>query len=233
MEKILIVDTETTNDINCPIMYDFSCVVTDFKGNIYQEFAFVVADVFLNKELMSSAYYADKMPSYWEDIKNGTRELKTLHNIKMMMWQIMKENNITKVFAYNCRFDYLSTALTQRYITKSKYRWFFPYGTEFYDILKMARNHYKENEAYTEFCEVNNYLTKFNKPQFTAEVVYRFLADETFIEEHKGLEDCKIEYEILLHCAEFWSAWGDELEDFKLFAKDKKITKEMIDKMPK
>lgn len=228
MEKILVIDTETTNDIDCPIMYDCSFIVADLKGNIYDKKAYVVADVFLNDELMSSAYYLEKKPQYWEDIKNGTRELKTLYNIKKSIWEIMSRNNIKKVFAYNCRFDYLSTALTQRYITKSKNRWFFPYGTEFYDILKMARTTLKENAEYTLFCEVNQYLTKRGYRQFTAEVVYRFMFDETFTEEHKGLEDCEIEFEILLNCSQSY-----EIENCKLFDKDKKITQEMIDKMPK
>ncbi len=228
MEKILIVDTETTNDIDCPIMYDFSCIVADLDGNIYDEKAYVVADVFLNEELMSSAYYIDKKPQYWEDIKSGERELKTLYNIKKAVWDLMFTHNIKKVFAYNCRFDYLSTALTQRYITKSKYRWFFPYGTEFYDILKMARKHLKENFDYAGFCCENGYLTKRGQNQFTAEVVYRYLKDETFVEEHKGLEDCKIEFEILLECL-----GAEPLHNYKLFSKDKKITKEILDKMPK
>jgi len=228
MEKILVIDTETTNDIDCPIMYDCSFIVADFVGHTYEEKAFVVADTFLNDELMSSAYYIDKKPQYWEDIKNGTRELKTLYNIKKAVAEIMEKHNITKVFAYNCRFDYLSTALTQRYITKSKFRWFFPYGTEFYDILKMSRDTFKFNEEYTSFCEDNLYLTKLGKPQFTAEVVYRFLNDETFVEEHKGLEDCKIEYEIFLHCVKNY-----DLDTCKLFAKDKRITEAILAKMPK
>ena len=227
-EKIMILDTETTNDIDCPIMYDCSFIIADLEGNIYHEKAFVVADIFLNDELMQSAYYLEKKPQYWEDIKKGTRNLWTLKHIKNYIHFIMKKYGVTKVFAYNCRFDYLSTALTQRYITKSKYRWFFPFGTEYYDILKIARDTLKEDEIYSMFCEAKGYLTKRNKPQFTAEVVYRFLKDETFVEEHKGLEDCKIEYEILLECSKDY-----DLETCKLFAKDKKITKEIIDKMPK
>lgn len=227
MEKILIIDTETTNDIDCPIMYDFSCIVADLHGNVYDEFAYVVADIFLNEELMSSAYYIDKIPSYWEDIKSGKRELKTLRNIRKVINEVMREYNITKVFAYNCRFDYLSTVLTQRYITKSKYRWFFPYGTEFFDILKAARTYLNESKNYAEFCETNGYLTKTGRKQFTAEVVYRYLNDETFIEEHKGLEDCKIEYEILLECLNDY-----DYHNSRLFAKDKRITEKNLSKMP-
>lgn len=227
-EKIMIIDTETTNDINCPIMYDCSFIIADLKGNIYERKAFVVAEVFLNEELMSSAYYLEKKPEYWKAIKDGSKELKTLYNIKKAVTEIMAQYEITKVFAYNCRFDYLSTALTQRYLTKSKYRWFFPYGTEFYDILKMSRTVLKDNKEYIAFCEKNDYVTTYHKPRFTAEIVYRFFYDDSFVEEHKGLEDCEIEFEILLQCV-----GGYALKDCKLFEKDKRITKENLDKMPK
>lgn len=228
MEKILIVDTETANEIDCPIMYDFSFIVADLNGNVFEEYAFVVADVFLNKEMMDTAYFKDKIPSYWEEIKNGTRSLWTLSHIKKFVNAKMRENNITKIFAYNCRFDYLSTALTQRYITKSKYRWFFPYGTEFYDILKLTRNCLKNDEEYTKFCVDNAFLTKFEKPQLTAEVVYRFMNGLDFTEEHKGLEDCKIEYEILMYFLN-----KSELKEMQLFKKDKEISDEIIEKLSK
>ena len=84
MEHIIILDTETTNDIDCPICYDIGFIVMDTEGNIYEEFSFVVADIFLDEELMASAYFKDKIPQYWEDIKNGTRVLKPFYEIKMI-----------------------------------------------------------------------------------------------------------------------------------------------------
>ena len=140
MEKILIIDTETTNDLIDSLVYDCGFIVADYNGTIYSKHSFVNADVFCDKELMASAYFADKIPQYWNEIKNGSRTLTSFRNIKWTLRHIMKENNITKVYAYNCRFDYLALATTQRYLTKSKYRYFFPYGTEFHDILALSRN---------------------------------------------------------------------------------------------
>lgn len=199
MEKILIVDTETTNSLDDPMVYDLGYIVADYKGNIYHKGSFVIADIFLNKELMSVAYFAEKIPQYWEEIKKGYRTLTSFNNAKWILRHIMQEYDIKKVYAYNCRFDYISLATTQRYLTKSKWRWFFPYGTEFHDILKLSR-HVLKTKDYKRFCIKNNYLTKRNGARYTAEIVAQYFFDENFIEEHTALADCEIEYKILLTC---------------------------------
>ena len=199
-ERIIIIDTETTNSLDDALVYDCGFIVADYNGNIYSKHSFVNADVFLDKELMSVAYFADKIPQYWKEIKNGQRTLTSFNNIKWTIRHIMKENNITKVYAYNCRFDYCSMATTQRYLTKSKYRYVFPYGTEFHDILALSRHCFKSDADYHKFCIDNNYLTTYGKDRHTAEIVAQFLFDKDFIEEHTALADCEIEYKILLAC---------------------------------
>ena len=54
MEKILIIDTETTNDLTDSLVYDCGFIVADYNGTIYSKHSFVNADVFCNKELMAS-----------------------------------------------------------------------------------------------------------------------------------------------------------------------------------
>ena len=200
MEKILIIDTETTNSLDDALVYDIGFIVADYNGNIYSKHSFVNADIFLDKELMSVAFFAEKIPQYWKEIKEGLRTLTSFNNIKWTLRHIMKENNITKVYAYNCRFDYLALATTQRYLTKSKYRYFFPYGTEFHDILALSRNCLKSIKAYRDFCKENAYLTQNNANRYTAEIVARYFFNNQFIEEHTALADCEIEYKILMEC---------------------------------
>ncbi len=198
--KYLMFDTETTNEIDCPFCYDFGYSVIDESGKVYEQGSFVVADVFLDKELMASAYFADKIPQYWEDIKSGKRLLRRWKTIRSIVRDVMTYHEIDTVVAHNARFDYTSTATTQRYLTCSKWRYFFPYGTKFVCTLKMARATFKE-EAYTTFCEENQYLTSYGKPQYTAEVIYRYLTnDTTFVESHTGLEDVVIETQIFVEC---------------------------------
>lgn len=198
--KYLMFDTETTNEIDCPFCYDFGYSVIDENGKVYEQGSFVVADVFLDKELMASAYFADKIPQYWEDIKSGKRLLRRWKTIRSIVRDVMTYHEINTVVAHNARFDYTSTATTQRYLTCSKWRYFFPYGTKFVCTLKMARATFKE-EAYTTFCEENQYLTSYGKPQYTAEVIYRYLTNDTaFVESHTGLEDVVIETQIFIEC---------------------------------
>ena len=202
MEKILILDCETTNSLDDALTYDIGFIVADYNGKIYSKHSFVVADVFLDEELMSVAYFADKIPMYWKEIKEGKRTLTSFNNIKWTLRHIMKENNISKVYAYNCRFDYMALATTQRYITSSKWRYVFPFGTEFHDILKLSRSVLKNCEDYHKFCKMNDFLTQYGKDRHTAEIVYKFFFDENFEEKHCGIEDAEIEYKIFLKLAQ-------------------------------
>ena len=201
MQKYLMFDTETTNDLECPICYDFGFSVIDDEGKVYERGSYVVADVFLDQELMASAYFADKIPAYWDDIKSGKRLLRRWQTIKSIVRDVMVQHEITCVVAHNTRFDYLSTATTQRYLTCSKWRYFFPYGTQFLDTLKMARATFSKDEQYIAFCNEHQFLNKYNKPQLTAEVLYRYLTNNIeFVESHTSLEDVEIEMQIFLEC---------------------------------
>lgn len=200
-DRFIVLDTETTNSIDDPLCYDVGFAVVDILGNVYEKYSFVVADIFLDKELMSSAYFADKVPQYWEDIKKGSRELKTFFNIKKAFADCVKRNNIKIILAHNARFDYRSLTLTQRFLTSSKYRYFFPIGIEIWDTLKMSRAVLNNSEEYSEFCYSNDYLTKNLCKRFTAEIIYRFITgNNEFIESHTGLEDVMIEKEIFVYC---------------------------------
>ena len=201
--KALIIDTETTGTIDDPICYDIGFAVIDENGTTYEKGSFVVADVFLDDELMSDAYFKEKIPQYWEDIKNGSRQLRKFSSINFLIRKIMTEQNITTVIAHNARFDYRSTNLTKRYITSSKYRYFFPYGTEIWDTLKMSREILKDDEEYRKFCVENNFVTSRNQNRYTAEIIYRFLTNDLqFIESHTALEDVMIEKEIFAYCVQ-------------------------------
>lgn len=200
-EKFIVLDTETTNSIDDPIVYDIGFAVVDIEGNVYETHSYVVADVFLDKDLMASAYFIDKVPQYWEEIKNGSRLLRKYSTIRFILHDVCKQWNVKKIFAHHARFDYRSTTLTQRYLTNSKYRYFMPYGVEIWDTLKMARAILKDNDEYANFCYDNEYFTKGMQRRYTAEIIYRFLNNDVdFVENHTGLEDVMIEKEIMAFC---------------------------------
>ena len=205
-------DTETCNgilvgeklDLSQSLVYDLGWAVCDKKGRIYKTRSFVIADIFLGmKDVMKSAYYAEKIPKYWEDIKTGKRTLTTFWNVRKAFLSDVKEYGVKNVFAHNAGFDVRALNNTIRYISKSKFRWFFPFGLEIWDTLKMARQTIGKQKTYQKFCATNNYLTKHKKPQvrLTAEILYRYITgNNDFVESHTGLEDVLIETKIMAKC---------------------------------
>lgn len=200
-EKLIVTDVETTNSIDDPICYDVGFAVIDYEGRVYEAHSYVVADVFLDKELMASAFFKDKVPQYWEEIKSGKRILRRFSTIKAIFADVCKQYDIKKIVAHNARFDYRALNLTQRYLTSSKYRYFLPFGVEIWDTLKMSREVLKNDNDYCVFCYENQYLTNRMAKRFTAEILYRFITNSLdFEESHTGLEDVMIEKEIFVYC---------------------------------
>ena len=197
----LVVDTETTNSIDDPFAYDVGFAVVKATGEVLEAHSYVVADIFLDKDLMASAYFAEKIPQYWEDIKSGKRVLTSFYNIRKTLLEDIAEFEVEEVYAYNMRFDYLSLNNTERWLTKSQYRYFLTKDLVICDIMKMARDVIAPMPTYKRFCEEHGYMTKNNRVQLKAETVYKFITkDLDFIESHTGLEDLMIEKEILAYC---------------------------------
>lgn len=212
-KKYLIgIDTETTNglidakgklDLSQSLVYDIGWQVVDKKGNVYLERSYVVSEIFLDKELMEQAYFKEKIPQYWQEIKSGKRTLKRFLNIWYQFLQDRKQFKCTAIFAHNAFFDYTALNNTIRFLSGSKYRYFYPYSVELWDTLKMSRDIFKNKKGYALFCLENNYLTKHSTPQnrYTAEILYKYISgNNDFMESHTGLEDVKIETEILVYC---------------------------------
>ena len=200
----IVFDCETTNTMDDPIVYDLGWSVINDRFEVLAERSFVNADVFIEeKELMKEAYFADKIPQYVAEIADGTRELRRFETIRRAFALDCKMFGVTEIYAHNARFDYKALQTTQRYLTKSKYRWFFPFGVEICDTLKMARQTFGKCDEYKEFCIENGFVCNNGQLRMTAEVLYRFITkDLQFEEEHTGLADVRIEREIFRHCVQ-------------------------------
>ena len=200
----IVFDCETTNTMDDPIVYDLGWSVINDRFEVLAERSFVNADVFIEeKELMKEAYFADKIPQYVAEIADGTRELRRFETIRRAFALDCKMFGVTEIYAHNARFDYKALQTTQRYLTKSKYRWFFPFGVEICDTLKMARQTFGKCDEYKEFCHENGFVCNNGQLRMTAEVLYRFITkDLQFEEEHTGLADVRIEREIFRHCVQ-------------------------------
>lgn len=208
---ILVLDTETANtlvnpdgsmDMDSVLVYDCGWQVIDTHGTVYERASYINSDIFYKeRELMLSAYYAKKIPMYEQQIAEGSRIVANTYQIRKAMCDTIVKWGIKEVAAHNARFDYNALNIIQRYTTKSKYRYWFPYGIEIWDTMKMAKSVILQMPTYRKFCEANGFMTKTGKLSCTAENLCRFIIkDPTFVEAHTGLEDVEIESQILAYC---------------------------------
>lgn len=203
-EYYLCLDTETTNDFDCPLVYDVGGAIVRDDGKVLNPFSFAVDEIFNDARLMSTAYFAKKLPAYHRDIAEGKREIRQLYEIRKHIADLVRRYHVRYAVAHNARFDNGSLNTTIRYRSTSMVRFFLPYGVKWVDTLKMARMVFKGSNEYNTFCRENGYVCKNGQNRFTAEVLYRFLSgNNEFIEEHQGLADVLIEKDILVYCLQY------------------------------
>lgn len=201
-EKILVLDIETANSTEDAICYDCGFAVSDRKGRIYEKHSYLVYDIYRGERtLMETAYYAEKIPLYEEKIKRGEIKIISFMTLWKIVRQTIRKYEIKKVAAYNANFDYTGLNTTIRFITKSKFRWFFPYGTKIMCIWHMASQVICCQPTYQRWARNHGYISEAGNIKTSAEVVYKYITcDHEFEEEHTGLADVLIECQIMAHC---------------------------------
>ena len=195
-ETDYFVDTETTGTIEEPIVYDFGGESLNGDNTINN----VIYETFYKMpELMKQAYFADKIPSYDNDIWQSERFVQDFFELRNNIHKMYKEGKIKRIFAHNASFDIRALNNTCRVLSNNKIRYFFPYGMEICDTLKMAHEVLGHDEEYISWCKENNYMANHDtpRPRLTAEIIYRYITkDYDFNEEHTGLADVRIEKQI-------------------------------------
>ena len=194
----LLIDTETANGLDEPLVYDYGGIIVNSKGEILEKFSFVISDIFYyRRDLMLTCYYSNKIPNYEKDLFNGKRRTATFAQIYNYTNYILQKYNIKSVLAYNMRFDQRALNNTIQYITNDNKKYFFPYELDKKCIMCMAQDTICKQKTYKIFCLNNGYITKTGKLKSTAEIVYRYISfNNSFIEEHTGLADVLIENQI-------------------------------------
>ena len=191
----IVLDTETIS-LEKPFVYDLGYVIVNDNGDIIAKKSYVISQVWNNKELFATAYYADKRPLYYTRLKSGySKKVGWGHAMRYLANDI-KKYGITEIYAYNSKFD--SRALN------FMCAWYEVVnglgGIEIQDIMNFIKPITKSQD-FVNFCENNGYMTnhKTPQPQKKAETLYRYLTNNVdYEEEHTGLEDSLIELQILM-----------------------------------
>lgn len=199
---LMVLDVETANTImekgakNDGLVYDIGFTIIDKKGNIYAKRSFAIKEIFDWKELMNSAYYKNKLPKYYEKLKNKQMEKVTIWEARKRIHKAIEVFNIKEVYAYNANFDYTTLNNTVRYLSGSGCRWFFPYGIQICDIWHIACQVLGTQKTF----QWENIRNKNNNLITNAERMFGYMEQIEFEEEHTGLADALIESEILARC---------------------------------
>lgn len=199
----IIVDVETAGGLGNPLVYDIGFAITDKQGRIYETRSFMIEEIFNNVQLMSGAYYSEKVPMYKEDIKNGTREVVKFAEMRIEMLKFMELYNVKIFGAYNSMFDTRALQNTIRYITKDNSVKFLTErfaDLEIMCIWCLACQTIYTQKSFRSMALNNGWLTDAGNFRTSAEIGHRFLTGEVdFIESHTGLEDVLIEIGIMAY----------------------------------
>lgn len=199
----IVLDTETANSISFPLPYDLGFFIVKLTtGEVVERVSLCIYEIYVEqKEMMKSAYYAEKLPQYEIELKNGERKLVRLYTAKKLIADKMQEYNTNLVYAYNMNFDKRALNNDQRFTTNNRYYYFFPKGTEFRCIWHMACQVLMARPSYIKFALANNFVSEKGNILTNAECCYRYITKNPyFTEEHKGIDDVEIETEILKAC---------------------------------
>lgn len=209
----IVLDTETTNTIEQPLPYDIGWAVVDRHGKVYETFSYVIYEIYCKeKDLIKSAYYANKLPQYERDIKKGSRKIASIWTVRKQLIKSMRDYNINTIYAYNMGFDKRALNNDIRYISKSWLRWFFPHKTEFKCIWNMACSCILNRKSFISFAEKHGYISEAGNIKTSAEIAYRYITkDVNFEESHTGLEDVLIESAIMAYCFRQHKVFDDSI----------------------
>ena len=186
-KKFIVLDVEGYNGIK---PYNVGYMVVDRNGIIYKKVSLALIDNVaenLNYALrtgickeMTSKNCLDIMQNKVKYFHCNSEECKNL------LLEDIERYQVKKIWSYNVNFDKRSMGLLG------------DFGIEWCDIITAILPKLL-TKKYVKFCKKNGYITEKGNIQYKAEIVYRYLfKDNDFVEEHTGLEDCGIEYQILL-----------------------------------
>lgn len=190
----LVIDTETIS-LNKPFVYDIGGVITDGNGEIVDTFSYCIEQVWHNKLLFSTAYYAIKRPIYVRALRGRKIKLTKLGNAMKSIQAIIDKYSIQEVYAYNSDFDKRALEFSCDNVSRKPIINAFD-GLDFYDIRKIISPLFFTKE-YETFCRNHERLTDTGRVSTTVETVVSFMQEKEYVENHTALADALDESNIL------------------------------------
>ena len=183
--------------------YNIGYLIADRYGYIYLRRSFALPScIWENVVAMISSRQAEEMTkANIEEILQDVEKKKTKRKYNHVSCETFKQTfktdlqnfNVKKLYAYNVSFD--KGALTRLFGATELQM----LSLEFCDIISGIVQTRLQTKKYLEFCNEHGFITEKGNFMTKAEIVYKYLSGVLdFAEEHTGLADCEIEYQILL-----------------------------------
>lgn len=189
----MVLDTETVADARVP--YDVAWIIVDRKGNIYERFNGLTAEVLQNETLrylVKKDSFSKRKATFY--LENEPAEIMPFERILCELDYHFHIYNPV-VVAYNAAFDIKVLNDYSQVICGIP---FFPADAEIWDLWNMALNTICDSSNYVRWCIDSGFITEKGNISCSAESVYSYLTQNaTFEEDHTALSDCEIEAQIL------------------------------------
>lgn len=218
---ILIFDTETVN-LTKPYCYNVGYIIydTDTKETLIQR-DYIVSQIWHNKPLFDTAYYANKRPLYVSYMRGRKAKLTKWGYVIRRMISDIKKWDVTSAYAFNSPFDDRTFRFNCNYYHTRN-----PFETlPIYDIRKYA-GAFLYNGDYSLWVEQQlnehpklseKFITPGGNYATTAESFYAYMIDNAnYQEEHTALQDSIIELHILLKCIDKGAVYNLDYDSIKL-----------------
>lgn len=204
----VVLDVETAGGLEGRLTYDVGFAIVDKKGNIYEERSFLIKEIFEDKDLMNSAYYAEKVPSYLRELDEGKHQVVSFWEMREVLLGLMEQYKVSTFCAYNLKFDMSALKNTTNYLMtgniNGSYKFLTPNfkGIKLMCLWSLSCEVLFSQKSFASFAFKHKlYNAKTGNFRTTAEVAYAYMTNNpTYKEEHKGLEDVYIETEIMARC---------------------------------
>lgn len=199
-KKIMILDVE---GMGTKRPYNIGYIIADTKGNIIEQRSFaLLACIWENLEncLNAKAMTHKNCQEILGDENNLKYSKVSIENFKKLFESDIENFGIKEIWAYNCNFD---KGAIKRLYGETDFKKLIE-KVCFYDIWSAIIFTRLVNKRYIKYCRENDkteykMLTDNGNCKTTAEIVYGYLFNnKDFKEEHTGLADCLIEYQIYL-----------------------------------
>lgn len=199
-EKFVVLDVEGMSAVR---PYNIGYVIADRDGKIYKHHSFAVPECLYEnlQNALITGQAIDMTKHNIQEILTDTGNPKRKRKYKLIsanefyhfFSKELKKHKVKRLFAYNVSFD--KSALKRLFGEKR----FNSLNLEYCDIISGILTTKLLTKKYINFCLENGFITEKGNIMTKAEIVYKYLTNcLDFIEEHTGLSDVLIEYDILL-----------------------------------